>query len=82
MSIEIDIQPRLDALQSLGVSRADFDVALEQTLAALDVSATGELPIPEDMPIVLAGREHRLGDIAAIEVSTDVGMESSGDRAE
>jgi hypothetical protein len=69
MSIEIDIQPRLDVLQSLSVSRAAFDAALEQTLGSLH--ERGELPIPEDMPIILAGREHRLGDIADIEVSTD-----------
>ena len=66
--VEIDIKSKLDVMQSLNLSEADFDTALEMALEDLAGTPTCQLPAPADIPIDVGGQVYRLGDLASIDV--------------
>ncbi len=68
MDMDIDITPRVDALEALGVSQIDFDAALEAALDNLAFKSPKDLPAPDAIPIQLLGEEHPLGEVARIDV--------------
>lgn len=67
--MDIEIKPKGDVLRLLGWSEAEFNHALVMALERLDGKPMGELPVPRDIPILWGGHEHRLGDLARIDVS-------------
>lgn len=67
--MDIDIKPKEEVLRSLGWSEADFNHALVLALDRLDGKPLWDLPVPRDIPILWAGHEHRLGDLARIDVT-------------
>ena len=73
--IDIDIQPKLKVLNSLGLSKSDFDDALEHALNRLEGKPPQELPTPSQIPLVLGGREHSLGELARIAVTFASGQQ-------
>jgi hypothetical protein len=73
--MDIDINPKLDALRHLGLSRAEFNRALNVALDRLADKPIRELPTPPEIPLLLHGREHRLGDLARIDVRLAPGQQ-------
>jgi hypothetical protein len=63
---DIEIKPKQDALQSFGFAEADFETALDDALGALEGRPREELPRPFNIPLMVHGKEHRLGDLAVI----------------
>ena len=71
--IEVNIDPRDDKLDALGINRDEFEEALLDALEAYN-----DLPEPdeiddvasplEEVPITIAGKTYRLGDLAVISV--------------
>ena len=59
--VDIDIEPKLDVLQSLGFSEDDFEAALNIALEDLAAPLSRRLPTPGNIPIQLRGQEYRLG---------------------
>jgi len=72
--IDIDIAPKLEALRLRGLSEADFNEALQAALERLDGTPTHQLPTPLDIPLLVAGEQHRLGDLALIDVTFESGL--------
>jgi hypothetical protein len=66
--LDVEIEPRMSALQSLGISGEEFVEALMASLERLDGVPRGELPRARDIPIYINGQDMRLGNVAAIAV--------------
>ena len=66
--IDIDIEPKSQVLRSLGFSRADFEEALMTALEELDGKPVQEMPPAPNIPLLLHGKKHLLGDLARIVV--------------
>jgi hypothetical protein len=67
--IDIDIRPKLDALQALNLSEEDFHGALERALDDLVGIPQHRLPTPWNIPMQLKGEAFLLGDLARIDVN-------------
>ncbi len=67
--VDIDIKSRRDILQSLHLSQADFDGALETALEDLAGKPKNQLPAPQKIRLVVHGEEYFLGDLANIDVT-------------
>ena len=68
--IDIQINPKDQALLGLGASRAEFSTALDAALERLAKKPRNELPGPTEIPIEIQGKERRLGEVASIRVRT------------
>ncbi len=66
--IDVDIQPKSSALVTLGASPEDFAAALEAALNRLANLPRRELPPAPKIPVVLAGRQRLLGELATIRI--------------
>lgn len=73
--IDVNIAPKLDALRLRGLSEADFDEALLAALERLEGTPRNQLPPPLDIPLLVAGQEARLGELALIDVTFEPGSE-------
>ncbi len=80
--IEVNIDPRDDRLEALGIPREEFEEALLDALDAYndEIDAeTGDASKPlEEVMLTIQGNKHRLGDLADI----TIGSEDDEDEAE
>ncbi|MDB5349649.1 MAG: hypothetical protein JWN86_896 [Planctomycetota bacterium] len=77
--IEVNIDPREDKLDALGINRDEFEEALLDALDAnndaLEVD-DGDVTRPlEEVAITIRGTTYRLGDLADISVEPDGDLE-------
>lgn len=71
--IEVNIDPRDDKLEALGIDRDEFEEALLDALETFndmpEIDETDDMTSPlEEVPITIAGKTYRLGDLAVISV--------------
>ena len=71
MPLDVQIVPKPESLKRLGASDNDFEAALDAALERLAGIPRRELPAPRNIPLVLRGREHPLGELANIRVMFD-----------
>jgi hypothetical protein len=81
--IEINIEPRLDRLEALGVSQEDFEAAVMDALDRMDqvvdsVDDPDSVPALENVELEIQGRRFSLGEVAEITVSSDL-LDDEGD---
>jgi hypothetical protein len=75
--VEISIEPRVERLQALGISREEFEQALPQALDDYhdlieSVDDPDAVPGIEQLRINVGGKEMLLGDVAEIKISGDL----------
>jgi hypothetical protein len=87
--VEIEFDPRPEALSLHGISEDAFETALLNALdayhRALDLDPDGDAPDLDDIELTIDGRTHRLGDLADITVTAtgeDIDEEEDEDDAE
>ena len=78
---EVNIDPREDDLDRLGIDQADFEEALYTALDAqgetLEQGGSDDVARSlEDLPLTIAGKSYRLGDMA------NVSIDEAGDEDE
>lgn len=73
--IEVNIDPREEKLDALGIDRDEFEEALLDALDANDEALEaddGDVTRPlEEVAITIRGTTYRLGDLAVISIETD-----------
>jgi hypothetical protein len=75
---DVNIEPKLEALDSLDVSSEDFYQALERALDCLEGMPMDELPRPSNISITVRGQVRQLGELARIAVSLNCGQAAVG----
>lgn len=84
--IEVNIDPKDDRLDALGIPREEFEEALLNALDSYndEIDAeTGEVSGPlEDVMLTIRGATHRLGDLADITIGEDGFDEDEDDEEE
>ena len=70
---EVNIDPREDDLERLGIDQADFEEALYAALDAqgetLEQGGSDDVARSlEDLPLSIAGKSYRLGDLANVSI--------------
>jgi hypothetical protein len=82
--IELQFEPRMDALEMFAIDVEQFEAALLEALEKHEqlceraVSAD-EVPQLEDVVLVIEGHNYRLGDLADITISSDGEDEDEGE---
>ena len=80
--IEVNIDPRDDKLDALGINQDEFEEALLDALDAYndEIDSESDLARPlEDVTLTIRGTTHRLGDLAVITVDEGDEFEDEGD---
>lgn len=77
--IELQFEPRIDALEMFGIEVDQFEAALLEALERHErlcerAIAPEEVPDLEDVRLDIAGHSYRLGDLADITISGDTDL--------
>lgn len=79
IEVVINIQPKMDRLEELGITKEEFEEALDRATderyeATKKTTDPNAIPFLEEMKLHIKGRTFVLEDIADIQISGDVDL--------